>query len=75
MKGEPITFQWHEHPTGSFGPGVSRPAEPKRAKPFVLHVKHGKARATKVTLMAENDQLATRFAENRWPGAAVEVAA
>jgi hypothetical protein len=29
----------------------------------------------KVTLMAENDKLAVRYAEARWPGAQVEVAA
>jgi hypothetical protein len=75
MKGEPITFQWHEHPVGNFGPGVSRPAKPERAKPFVLHVKHGNARPMKVTLLAESSKLAVRYAEARWPGAAVEVAA
>lgn len=74
MKGEPITFQWQEHPAGSFGPGVSRPAAPERAKPFVLHVKQAKGRPMKVTLMAENNKLAVRYAQARWPGAEVEVA-
>lgn len=74
MKGEPITFQWHEHPTGSFGPGVSRAAKPERAKPVALLVRQGRGRPMKVTLMAESDNLAIRYAENRWPGAEVEVA-
>jgi hypothetical protein len=75
MKSEPITFQWQEHPQGLFGPGVSRPAEPKRAKPFTLLVKQQTARPIKVTLMAESKTLAKRYAANRWPGAVVEVAA
>lgn len=74
MKGEPITFQWHEHPVGSFGPGVSRASAPERAKPVALLVKQGKGRPMKVTLMAESANLAVRYAENRWPGAQVEVA-
>lgn len=74
MKGEPITFQWQEHPTGSYGPGVSRAAKPERAKPVLLHVKQGRGRPMKVTLMAESNSLAIRYAENRWPGAEVEVA-
>lgn len=74
MKSEPITFQWHEHPTGNFGPGVSRPARPERAKPVALLVTQGRGRPMKVTLMAESNKLAIRYAENRWPGAAVEVA-
>ncbi len=60
---------------GAFGPGVSRPAEPKRAKPFTLVVKQQAARPVKVTLMAENRTLALRYAANRWPGAQVEAAA
>lgn len=74
MKGSPISFQWHDEPTGLFGPGVSRPAEPKRAKPFTLIVKQQTARPIKVTLMAENKTLAKRYAANRWPGADVEAA-
>lgn len=74
MKGSPIAFQWQEHPAGAYGPGISRPAVPERAKPFVLKVKHGRARPMKVTLMAENDKLAVRYAQARWPGAEVEVA-
>ena len=74
MKGGPVTFQWQDQPTGLFGPGVSRPTEPKRAKPFTLIVKQQTARPIKVTLMAENKKLALRYAANRWPGAQVEAA-
>ena len=73
MKGSPIAFQWQETPAGSFGPGLSRPAAPERAKPFTLRVKQLKARPVKVTLMAENEERAIEYAGNRWPGALVEV--
>lgn len=75
MKSQPITFQWHEHQQGLFGPGVSRPAEPKRAKPFTLVVRQQAAKPVKVTLMAESLKLAKRYAQARWPGSDVEVAA
>lgn len=74
MKGEPITFQWQDAPAGNFGPGVSRPLAPEKARPFTLRVKHGKARPIKVILMAEDQERAIQYAGNRWPGAAVEVA-
>lgn len=74
MKGEPASFQWQEHPTGSFGPGVSRAAKPERAKPVALLVRQGRGQPMKVTLMAESPKAAVRYAENRWPGAQVEVA-
>lgn len=75
MKNGPISFQWQDEPIGLFGPGISRPAEPKRAKPFTLIVKQQTARPLKVTLMAENKTLAKRYAQARWPGADVEAAA
>lgn len=74
MKGGPVTFQWHDQPTGLIGPGISRPAEPRDAQPFTLIVKQQTARPIKVTLMAENSELALRYAANRWPGAQVEAA-
>jgi hypothetical protein len=74
MNSGPITFQWQDNPAGNYGPGISRPLVPERAKPFVLQVRHGKARPIKVTLMAEDQDRAIQYAGNRWPGAQVEVA-
>ena len=71
---EMIPLHWEEPVRGSFGPGVSRPAEPKRAKKFTLVVRQQMSRPMKVTLLAENKKLALRYAANRWPGAAVEAA-
>ena len=74
MTNEIMALQWQEPICGSFGPGVSRPAEPKRAKRFTLVVRQQAARPMTVTLLAENKKLALRYAANRWPGAAVEAA-
>jgi len=71
----PVTFQWQEHPQGAFGPGVSRAADPQRARRFTLLVRQQTAKPMKVMLMAESKALAMKYAANRWPGAAVEVAA
>jgi len=74
MTSEIVPFQWEESIRGSFGPGVSRPATPQRARKFTLVVRQQAARPMKVTLLAENKTLALRYAANRWPGAAVEAA-
>jgi len=71
----PVTFQWQEHPQGAFGPGVSRAADLQKAKKFTLLVKQQTAKPMRVTLFAENKKAALKYAQNRWPGAAVEVAA
>lgn len=71
---EMIPLQWEEPIRGSFGPGVSRPVEPKRARRYTLVVRQQMAQPMKVTLLAENKKLALRYAANRWPGAAVEAA-
>lgn len=74
MTTEIMALQWQEPIRGSFGPGVSRPAVPERAKKFTLVVRQQAARPMKVTLMAESRKLALRYAQARWPGAAVEAA-
>lgn len=71
---EIAAFQWIESVHGSFGPGVSRPAVPERARRYTLVVRQQMAQPMKVTLMAENKKLALRYAQARWPGAAVEAA-
>jgi hypothetical protein len=70
----PVTFQWQEHQPGAFGPGVSRAADPSRARKFTLLVKQQTAKPMKVMLMAESKKLALRYAANRWPGAVIEAA-
>lgn len=70
-----VVLLWHEDaPKGSFGPGISRPREGERTKPFAVIVKQGNARPMKVTLHAATKREALRYAKNRWPGAAVEAA-
>lgn len=70
-----VVLLWHEDaPKGSFGPGISRPREGERTKPYVVKVMQGNARPMKVTLHAANKTTALRYARNRWPGAQVEAA-
>lgn len=71
---EIVPFQWEESNRGLFGPGVSRPAVPQRARKFTLVVRQQAAQPMKVTLLAESKKLALRYAQARWPGAAVEAA-
>jgi hypothetical protein len=67
-----VPLQWEETNRGSFGPGVSRPAAPERARKFTVMVRQHAAQPMKVTLMAESKTKAVRYASARWPGAAVE---
>ena len=70
-----VVLLWREEePRGNFGPGISRPREGERTKPFAVRVKQANARPMKVTLHAANKTTALRYAKNRWPGAAVEAA-
>lgn len=70
-----VVLLWQEEtPRGSFGPGISRPREGERTKPFTIQVKENNARPMKVTLHAANKTTALRYARNRWPGAQVEAA-
>jgi len=71
---EIVPFQWEEPTKGAFGPGISRPAVAKSARKFTVVVRQQAARPMKVTLLAENRKRALRYAQARWPGAAVEAA-
>lgn len=77
MAGKDFTalMLWEDGLHGSYGPGVSRAREGEKTKPFTLLVRQSTARPMKVTLQAKNKTDAVKFARNRWPGAAVEVAA
>lgn len=65
---------WNDERMGSYGPGVSRAREGEKTKPFTVVVRQNAGRPMKVTLQARNQTDALKFARNRWPGAAVEVA-
>lgn len=64
---------WRETPpTAKFGPGVSRPRDGERTRPYLVIVRTAEASAMKVTLLAPSKRAAIRYARNRWPGAEIE---
>jgi hypothetical protein len=65
---------WDEETRGSFGPGISRPKEGEVTRQFTVVVKQQQARPMKVVLAAASKRKAVQYAQNRWPGAAVEAA-
>ncbi len=69
-----VLLTWEENPKKLIGPGISRAQEGERTKPFTLRVMQGNALPMKVTLQAPTKKLAVKYAQNRWPGAVVEVA-
>lgn len=77
MAGKDFTalMLWDDERRGKYGPGVSRAQDGEKTKPFTVLVRQNTARPMKVTLQAKNKTDAVKFARNRWPGAAVEVAA
>jgi hypothetical protein len=68
-------LSWNDGVIGSYGPGVSRPKDGERTKLFTVMVRQQQAKPMKVSLHAKSKADAMKFARNRWPGAAVEVAA
>jgi hypothetical protein len=67
---------WQEQPPqAKLGPGVSRPRDGQRTRPYRLLVRTRDAQPMRVTLAAPSKRDALRYAKNRWPGAAVEVVA
>lgn len=76
MSDSPIAFQWRndEDDNSRHGEGISRPRPGSRTREFrVLVFKPGSQPLTWIT-KAETKRHAIRYAEARWPGAAVEVA-
>jgi len=73
--GTMLPSQWAEEPsTSKHGEGISRPRLKTRTREYrVIICKPGAQPMTWVT-RAESKRHAIRYAENRWPGAAVEVA-
>lgn len=73
--GAMLPWQWREaEPTSQHGDGISRPKPKARTKEFKLLIyPHGCRPMTWIT-RAESKRHAIRYAQARWPGAAVEVA-
>ena len=69
-----VALQWEIEERGRHGEGISRPVAKARTKPIRLRVKPQGQSPMLVTLQAETKRHAIRYATNRWPGAAVEVA-
>lgn len=69
-----ICIQWDEAPEGRYGDGISRPALKARTKLFRVIVRKSGAQPMIWTTRAETKRHAIRYAQARWPGAAVEVA-
>jgi len=73
--GSILAFRWAEEPTDSkHGDGVSRPVPKARTKQYRVMVYPQGARPMLWITQAENVGAAIRYAQNRWPGAEVEVA-
>jgi hypothetical protein len=72
----PIAFQWRIDPEdqGIYGEGISRPRHGARTREYRLLVYPKGARPLTWITRAESQKDAIRYAQNRWPSAAVEVA-
>jgi hypothetical protein len=73
--GAMLPWQWAEEPpTSRHGDGISRPRPKTRTKEFRLIVYPQGAQPMTWITRAESKKHAIKYAEARWPGAAVEVA-
>jgi hypothetical protein len=72
---EAVPFQWHDTDTAHLqtGEGISRPKQGAKVRPFALMVFPQGAQPIKWYTKAESKTAAIRYAQARWPGAAVEV--
>lgn len=72
MTGTMLPFQWIEEPSISkHGEGISRPRPKTRTREFRLIVYPPGAQPMTWVTRAETKKHAIRYAQNRWPGAAV----
>jgi hypothetical protein len=69
-----VVLQWALENQSRHGEGISRAAAEARTRPFRLRVKAQGQTLMLVTLHAETSDHAIRYAEARWPSAAVDVA-
>jgi hypothetical protein len=73
IKGALLHWRTEEHETGCYGEGVSRPRHNARVKDFTVLVRPRGAQPLKWYTRAESKTAAAKYAQNRWPGATVEV--
>jgi hypothetical protein len=68
-------FQWRndEHETGCYGEGISRPRHNARVRDYTVMVYPRGGQPLKWYTRAESKTAAAKYAQNRWPGATVEV--
>jgi hypothetical protein len=69
-----LPFQWQEEETGNYGEGISRPRHGARTRDFKLIIYPQGAQPMTWFTRAESKRDAIKYAQNRWPGATVEVA-
>jgi len=73
--GAMLPWQWSEElPTSQHGEGVSRPQSGNQTREFRVLVFKPNAQPLTWITRAESKRHAIRYAQARWPGAAVEVA-
>jgi hypothetical protein len=69
------TLQWMEEAQESrHGEGISRPVFQARTRLYTLRVRQPQQRPMVMTMRAESKAAAIRYAQARWPNAAVEAA-
>ena len=69
-----ICLNWAEEEQGRFGEGISRPKHAAKTREYRLIVYPIGAQPMTWITRAETKRHAVRYAQNRWPGATVEVA-
>lgn len=69
-----LTWRNDEDEEGRYGEGISRPKSGAKTRQFQVIVYPQSSRPLRWTCMAESKSHALRYAANRWPGAAVELA-
>jgi hypothetical protein len=69
---EAVPFQWQEDNLGRFGDGISRPIPKIKTRQYRVVVYPSGARPLTWTTNAESRAHAIKYAQARWPNAAVE---
>ena len=67
-----VPFQWQEDNLGRFGDGISRPIPKTKTRQYRVVVYPSGARPLTWTTNAESRAHAIKYAQARWPNAAVE---
>ena len=68
-----VCFKWEEEQRGKFGDGISRPRPASKVRQYRLIVRPQGARPMTWITRAESKRHAIKYAQARWPDAAVEV--